>query len=232
MSSSEALYSIESKTLAFEATEVVRKAILSGHFLPGERLIESDLAKELSVSRSTLREAFRHLADEGLIVIRPRKGAHVVNLREEDIREIYEMRFALETLATRKLCQRITKKQENLMRDLIESMRDADNEEEHVVLHDLDMQFHEAICRFSGNTRLWHAWSKIDGPLRHYFFFVALGQELEPYEFAKRHEVILDAIIAGDAELAHSLMEDHLYNALSRIGGDNHSLGKLIGASI
>lgn len=224
MSRLKELHPISNKTLASKTTEALRNAILDGTFPPGERIIENDIASELSVSRATLREAFRTLADQGLIVIRPRGGTYVVDLSEADIIEICEVRLALETLAARKLCQSITREQIDYFRKILREMRNPEISKSDVaIIYDLDMQFHEALCRFSNNKRLWHAWTRIEGPLRNYFVFVGIEDSLDIDESAKRHEEILNAIYSSDEDLVQKVIEEHIRNTLTLIKRDNPS---------
>src|SRR5699024_9343417 len=81
---------------------VLRKAILKGEFKAGERLVQTELAERIGVSRMPIREALRTLEIEGLVKLEPHKGAVVREISKEDITEIYELRSILEPLALRK----------------------------------------------------------------------------------------------------------------------------------
>lgn len=211
------LHPISNKTLASKTIEVLRNAILDGTFPHGVRIIEIDIASELNVSRATLREAIHALADQGLIVIRPREGTYVIDLSEEDIIEICEVRLALETLAARKLCSKITSEQTEYFRRILGEMRNPDfSKPDGAFIYDLEMQFHEAICRFCGNKRLWHAWTRIEGPLRSYFLIVGFDDPVEFEEEAKLHEELLNAIISSDEDQTQEVIDDHIRNTLKR----------------
>jgi|SRR3990170_1769648 len=201
------LPNLNHSTLAFEATRVLRNVILAGYFQPGERITEVKLADELNISRATLRHALRDLVGEGLLVSPPRKGAYVVDLSTKDIEDISEVRLALETQAACKLCDTITQEQEQYLRSLIGKMRASPREHHDTELHDLDMQFHEALCKFSGNHHLHQAWAQIGGQLR--LYFAASQRKYAFPDFANRHEQLLDAIVLRDKNL-RKLIQAHI----------------------
>lgn len=86
----------------------LRQAILRGEMEPGERLMEIQLADKLGVSRTPIREAIRKLELEGLVIMIPRKGAEVAHITEKDMRDVLEVRAALEELAATLACRNVT----------------------------------------------------------------------------------------------------------------------------
>lgn len=89
----------------------LRQAILRGEFKPGERLMEIQLANKLGVSRTPIREAIRKLELEGLVIMIPRKGAEVADITEKSLRDVLEVRKALEELAVQLACEKITQEE-------------------------------------------------------------------------------------------------------------------------
>ena len=89
----------------------LRQAILTGEMEPGERLMEIQLANKLGVSRTPIREAIRKLELEGLVIMIPRKGAEVAEITEKNMRDVLEVRIALEDLAVQLACDKITKEE-------------------------------------------------------------------------------------------------------------------------
>ena len=99
--------------------EAMREAIVSGRLAPGERLVEIKLADEMGVSRTPVREAIRKLELEGFVIMMQRKGAYVAGLSPKEIRDVFEIRSTLESLAARLAAERITQVQlEQLKRQL------------------------------------------------------------------------------------------------------------------
>lgn len=105
-----------------QATERLRMAIVTGHFKPGERLIERELCDMIGVSRTSLREALRELQADGLITLKPNKGMSVAVLSEETARSIYEVRRMLEGLAARLFAKRATPEQMKALRNSVEAL--------------------------------------------------------------------------------------------------------------
>ena len=88
--------------------KTLRQAILKGDLAPGERLMEIQLANQLGVSRTPIREAIRKLELEGLVIMIPRRGAEVAKITEKDLKDVLEVRTSLEELAIGLACERIT----------------------------------------------------------------------------------------------------------------------------
>jgi DNA-binding GntR family transcriptional regulator len=136
-----------SRTLRTEVVDMLRDAIVTGKLKPGERLKENGLASQMSVSRSPIREAFRQLEQEGLIVSIPNQGSFVKVFDEDDVREIFTLRSALEDLA----CEIILKEKKLHPEDLerleayIEQQKEAVEAWDFDRLTRLDMDFHEFI---------------------------------------------------------------------------------------
>lgn len=209
-------------TLASDVADALREAIVSGHFEPGERIIESSLADELEISRSTLREAMRVLGSEGLITTEPHRGSQVTDITAEDLREVYEMRLALESLAVSKVCGALNQEQAEALRTIVARMRQSVQDGDILGLNELDMLFHETICRFADNGRLWKTWKQMGGQMR--LYFAAFKSEIQPDEIPKNHELILTALVDGDPDHAQSVLRDHINDAAQRIlDNDSHS---------
>ena len=123
----------------------LREAILKGDLKPGERLMELQLASKLGVSRTPIREAIRMLEQEGLAVTMPRKGAEVAKMTLKDMEDVLEIREALDELAVRIACEKITDEQlKRLMdaKDLFEtSTRTGDVKK----IAEADVRFHDVI---------------------------------------------------------------------------------------
>ena len=103
----------------------LRQAILRGELKPGERLMEIQLANKLGVSRTPIREAIRKLELEGLVLMIPRKGAEVAEITEKSLRDVLEVRRALEELAVELVCEKITDEQIQDLKDAAEEFKES-----------------------------------------------------------------------------------------------------------
>ena len=97
--------------------KTLRRGILTGELKPGERLMEIHLANRLGVSRTPIREAIRKLELEGLVTMIPRRGAEVANITEKNLKDVLEVRQALESLAIELACERITPENKEALRE-------------------------------------------------------------------------------------------------------------------
>ena len=139
------------RDLVFEA---LRDAIIRGILKPGERLMEVQLAEELGVSRTPVREAIRKLELEDLVVMIPRKGAYVSGISLKDIADVFEVRAAVEALAAGLAAERITDEElEELERILVKKAEIIDaNDLDRLV--EIDISFHESLYHASRNAKL------------------------------------------------------------------------------
>ncbi|MDD6221894.1 MAG: GntR family transcriptional regulator, partial [Lachnospiraceae bacterium] len=136
--------------------QTLRQSILTGQMEPGERLMEVQLAEELGVSRTPVREAIRMLELEGLVVMIPRRGAQVAAITEQDLRDVLEVRATLERLAVRLACERFTEEgYRNLEKANREFAHLARLKNKSVVdITNADVHFHDVIYQATGNRRL------------------------------------------------------------------------------
>ena len=125
--------------------DVLMNAIMQGQLSPGERLLEVQLADEMGVSRTPVREAIRRLELEGFVVMVPRKGAYVAGLSIDDVESVYEIRTALETLAVRLAAQRMEAADYEQLDELAGKMQQTWQEGDVDNWVNLDARFHELV---------------------------------------------------------------------------------------
>jgi len=207
-----ALGAIERVTRRELILDRLRAAVANGDLPPGTHLAETELSSSLGVSRGTLREALRHLEEEGLLSrdARGRLSVRVVTL--EEVREIFDVRFALESHAATVVCGR--SELPALLADLRVALDRLATAEQGPIPGrvEADLAFHEAICAASGNATLVAAWRRVSGLAR--AAILAAGTETAAVNMsADRHQPILDAIASGDPERARAVLEEHSRSA-------------------
>lgn len=179
--------------------------ILAGHLKPGERLIEEDLARRYGVSRSPIREAVRGLASEGLIELSARRGAVVAALTPQEAREFVEVRALLEgytaRLAARYRRPAVLDRAEAILREGASGQGD---------LAALNAAFHDTLAEAGGNATVRALTEGLRK--RSARVFQAHGEEAQRRTWAE-HQGILEAILAGDEELAATRAEAHVRSA-------------------
>ena len=132
----------------------LRENILTGEMKPGERLMEIHLANRLGVSRTPIREAIRMLELEGLVTMVPRKGAEVAQISEKGLRDVLEVRQALDALAMELACERITEEEVRELRKACDAFIRMTRTQDAVRIAQADVELHDIIVRASGNDRL------------------------------------------------------------------------------
>ena len=132
----------------------LRQAILRGELQPGERLLEIHLADKLGVSRTPIREAIRKLELEGLVFMIPRKGAVVAEITEKSLRDVLEVRRALEELAMKLACEKILDEEIEELKVAAKEFEDELKTGDVTVYAEADVKFHDIIYRTTDNQRL------------------------------------------------------------------------------
>jgi DNA-binding GntR family transcriptional regulator len=142
------------KSLREIVFETIRTAIVQGNLKPGERLMEVQLAQELGVSRTPVRESIRKLELEGLVKMIPRKGAYVTPLSIKDLKEMMQIREALESLVAELAAENATEEEVEAMRKSNRGFEDSLRNGDEDGIIDYDITFHEILYKASRNERL------------------------------------------------------------------------------
>ena len=196
------------RELVFES---LREAILVGRLIPGERLMEVQLADEMGVSRTPVREAIRKLELEGFVVMIPRKGAYVAGLTLKDITDLFEVRAALEGMAAGLAAERITEEElEQLERAILEESQTHDDNISAYV--DQDTVFHEIIYQASRNRQLVQIITHLREQIQR-FRMTSLSQPGRAKMYVDEHKKIVEAISGRDIKAANALAREHIENA-------------------
>lgn len=192
--------------------ENLREAILEGKLKPGQRLMEVQLAEQLGVSRTPVREAIRKLELEGLVVMLPRKGAYVANMSLKDILDVLEVRASLEGLAASLAAERISEDDINKLKDISEQFKKSTMESDVDALLKQDVEFHECIFKATNNKKLIQLinslWEQV------YRFRVTYMSDYDSsLNIVEEHRCLLEAIIKGDSELSKKYATEHIEKA-------------------
>jgi DNA-binding GntR family transcriptional regulator len=200
---------------------VLREGIASGAYRPNEALRAAAIADELGISRTPVREAFMRLASEGLVDYSPRHGARVVDLRADELHELFELRASVEEIAVRHAAQRATPDDVATLRKLCAACHDAVHHEHVDRLIDANVQLHDAINRLSGRERTVELINLLRDRARPYRV-LALYDADERRESLAEHDRLVDLIEAGDGDGAAELLREHFARPLARV---TYSLG-------
>lgn len=217
------LQRIQPRILRQEVLTALRTAILAKEISAGSRILEADVAEQMGVSRAPVREAIRHLEQEGLIEIFPHRGAVVVGVPEAEIDAIYELRAVIESRATAAAINVVGEPELARLEGLIDQMGAAIKVHELEAIADFDLQFHGLIVEWSGMTLLRHIWSGLDGLVR-VRSYQALDRPGETARYFLRnagpsHKVLVAALRGGDREAAALLARQHVLEVPSMLAG-------------
>ncbi len=187
-----------------EVKNVLLERILSGHYGPGERLIEIRIAQELGVSQAPVREALRDLEFVRLVESVPFRGARVREVSDSELAEVYPIRGALEEVAAREAAGRMEGEVAALEAELV-AMAEAQDLAEQV---EHDVRFHQLIVEASANSRLIEIWKSLQVETR--TAITAMRTNLTAREIAEMHRPIVEALRRRDARAAGRAIRSHV----------------------
>lgn len=200
-------------TLKERALKVIREAIRNGKLKPGERLIETQLAEEMQISRFPIREAMRCLEKEGLVKTEPFKGTYVTQISEKDMEELYSLRSSLEELAVRILIENLDEKKVKKLESIVQVMAQASKTDSLDKMIAEDLRFHQTICELSGHRKLLEVWQTLENQLR-VFLMIEKDFFESAYQYVSTHHPILEAIKYRNKKRAEKEIREHLELAM------------------
>jgi DNA-binding GntR family transcriptional regulator len=204
------------ESLRSRIVNAVRDAIVRGEFKPGEKVPEHELAQQLGVSRTPIREALRILEYQGLVETRPKRGTFIAGMRHEDAHDGLAVRTTLEEMA---ISQAIERHDEKAWEDvcdelqgMLDAMRDAVSRMDPVALTQLDINWHAALVESAGNRYLSHAWWTVGSPM------LIWSPERDRYPLARddwvvaleKHERLLAVLRTRDEAACSAAIREHI----------------------
>lgn len=189
----------------------LRNAILTGKLKPGERLMEIHLAETLGVSRTPVREAIHKLELEGLVVMIPRRGAQVAQISQKALKDVLEVRRALDTLCAELACIRINDDEKNLLKKACLDFENATKSKDATIIAKADVAFHDIIIKATGNEKLVTLINNISEQIYRYRFEYIKDESLH-LRLINEHKTLVNAILAGDVDAARNAARVHIDN--------------------
>jgi DNA-binding GntR family transcriptional regulator len=189
--------------------EIIEERIATGDYLPGSRLDEMALATEFNTSRTPIREALMQLSITGLIVMRPRRGAIVAEISSQRLYEMFEVMAEIEALCGRLAARRMTDADRQSLTELHKSCKDAYDSADPDEYYRRNERFHLALYSASHNGFLIETASSFQRRLRAYRRLQLRVRDRVHTSFSE-HTSILEAIIAGDGDLAADGLRKHV----------------------
>lgn len=194
----------------------LRQAIITGDLAPKSHLIEPELARQLNVSRTPLREAIRQLEAEGFVTTVPRVGCFVSEITPQDAEDLYAIRTVIEGLAARQAAEKADPAKREVLENILSDL--AKRTEDYRQYHEISGRFHDIIVELSGNRRLqgiYHSLAQHVSRMR----TLSLAVRGRPEISLRGHRRIATAILRGRGAEAERAMRAHIdaaYGVLRR----------------
>jgi DNA-binding GntR family transcriptional regulator len=192
----------------------LREAILRGELVPGERLMELQLASKLGVSRTPIREAIRMLEQEGLAITIPRKGAIVAGMTEKEMQDVLQIREALEELSVQVACDKITDEEIAGLRKNMKSFQRSLDTGDLKKMAQADVEFHDVIYQATDNQKLINMLNNLREQMYRYRVEYLKNPD-NHQQLLDEHEAIYQGIVARDKDAVTATMRKHITNQVN-----------------
>lgn len=204
------------ESLADITRQYIEKMIVTNEFKPGQQIKEDDIAERLGISRPPIREAFKTLEEQGLIIRKPRRGAFVAEMTETDILEVYTLKAELYAMATSLAMDKFSEEQRIVLQGLVNQMIQIVNSGSCDILNyqKIHHKFHLMIMEVAGNQRLMNFASNLHKQIRR-FSYQTLHYKEHLDASSAFHKKIVQKIMAHDKNSACELMKAHVIDGMN-----------------
>jgi len=204
------------ESLADMTARFIEQLIITDELKPGQQIKEDDIAEKLDISRPPVREAFKTLEGQGLVIRKPRKGTFVIEMMEKDIREAYTLKAELYALATELAMDKIVQKEKDALALLVKKMGQIVDSEPCDILEyqKIHSEFHNSVMQIAGNGRLLNFASNLHKQIRR-FSYQTLHYKEHLRSSSTFHVKIITCIIDDDRVNAARLMKAHVIEAMN-----------------
>ncbi|MDB5081812.1 MAG: transcriptional regulator, GntR family [Chloroflexi bacterium] len=209
-------------SLAAQVYDLLWKRIIEQKILPGEKLSDVQLSKDLGTSRTPVREALYRLVQEGIVQNQALRGFYLTTFSSQDVKEIYDLRMALEVLAVRLALPNLTQRDlDKAQVDLDEAKQllDANDERGQQRLLDIDREFHQLLVRSSKNGRLASNLESLHAQIKVFQLYGSHLKEIVNSSF-EQHQAIVAALVSRDEKAAIKAMERHIQEVKAHVLAD------------
>ncbi len=210
----------DSLSLNSLAYQQIKEAILSFAFLPNQALIEADLAAQLGISKTPVRDALRQLEQDGLVERVAFRGTYVSGISNQDMAYTYQIRIALEGLAVRLAAPALSDEGLDQLNDMIHEHEAALEQGHHLEASFINAGFHNRIIQCCGNPRLIRMLDFLDDNLKRYRL-LSIAQGLRKEKSIQEHRAIFSALKSRDPLAAEMSMQSHLNSAIRDLSDQN-----------
>ncbi|MBD8007532.1 GntR family transcriptional regulator [Bacillus sp. Sa1BUA2] len=197
----------------------LRQSIWNRELQSGERLIEGDLSEKFGVSRNVIRDAFKILEYDELIISIPRKGTYVTELSKKDWREIIELRTMIEAHVFVKVLPLLKEQDFKELEHILEIMKEKAQNQDWSALFDLDVQFHKYIVNLSNNSRIIKIYDSIQVQIRTYMVYI--DKYYSSYEsFYNEQKELFNVLLTKDSKIVDAHIRKHIEYVEEKLLGE------------
>lgn len=197
--------------------EELQRMIIQGKLAPGSKLTEEELARTMNISRAPIREALNMLDRDQFVKIIPRKGAVVTDVSTKDARDIWKCRLVLEPYAAKEATPRLPRPQ---LLALLEKVEQLEKEPYRIENHiQNDWELHSLYHKYTGNDRLQSILGNLQAHAARirWLWETENSSKADPEAALQEHKAILEAFLAGDADMAYWAVQQHMKKAGRRL---------------
>lgn len=208
---------VKGRTLSEQVVQTLRQLIVDGDLRPGARLMDAELAEQLQVSRPTVRDAFRRLQHEGIIINQPHRGYFVAEFRRDDVEELLALRGLLEGRAAELAVGRLTDEDFCRLEEIADAIATQDYQKNIQGARELDIRLHDMVVQRSGLTLLPQLWSILNSRLTVLNALSAGLIKVDAVDSSRRHHEYVAALRSRDPKRARTAAEQHYQHYVDRL---------------
>jgi DNA-binding GntR family transcriptional regulator len=201
-------------SLKDEVKQTLRNDIIMNKLKPGDRIVETEIAKRLGISQVPVREALRGLEEEGLIKTIKYKGAFVTDLNLVEMYHMFLLRAEIETNTIEIILPNLTKKELGELYDIVDKMKYGKHD--YVVQSELDMEFHRTIIKWSNIDVYMRIWTMLNSHIRRYITILNPQVQILPEEVYQYHLELVKILEQKDVEKAKEVFREHIMKMVSK----------------
>lgn len=204
---------LEKNSMSADLAEYIKQQILDGQLNPGDRIVETKVAKELGISQTPVREAIRQLSGEGIITIVPNKGPMVRQFDMKDVFEVYSLRSMLEGLAIRLAVQQASDEEISKLSAFFEDMKRKLVDDTVDSLLEESVHIHQSIVRLANHSRLAASYDSITFSIS--LAGRILGKVSTKQKEVDQHAELIEALVRRDPDHAEKVMRQHILRSFN-----------------
>ncbi|KPL59248.1 GntR family transcriptional regulator [Rossellomorea vietnamensis] len=201
-------------SLKDEVKEKLTEDIIMLKLKPGDRIVETEVAKKLGISQVPVREALRGLEEEGLINTIKYRGAFVTDINPVEMYHMFSLRAKIETDAIEAILPQLTRRHFGELYDIVDKMKVA--EKDYAVQSQLDMEFHRAIIEWSNVDVYLRIWGMLTNHIRRYITMLNPKVRILPEEVHQYHEALVKTLEERDVEKAKVVFKEHIMKMVEK----------------